>query len=164
MSMYSSSIPIVVHFLNNLSAILKKGEAFGKEKDIDETVLISARLASDMFALARQVQIACDVAKGCGARLSGVKSPKHEDTETTFDELQARIQSTIDFLESLPVDSIEGTEAKAINFKAGPYELDFTGEDYLNKFAMPNLYFHVTTSYNILRHNGVDVGKIDFLG
>ena len=117
-----------------------------------------------MFTLARQVQIACDVAKGCGARLSDTEAPKHEDTETTFEELQARIQKTIAFLETLSADSIDGTEAKDIQIKAGPYELQFTGADFLNKWALPNLYFHITTTYSILRHNGVEVGKMDYLG
>ena len=164
MSMYSFSVPVVLRFLDNLSAILKKGEDFAKEKEIDELVLTSARLAPDMFPLSRQVMIACDVAKGCGARLSGAESPVHEDTETTFDELQGRIKKVKEYLESIPAESIEGSEDKEIKFKAGPYELEFTGEEYLSTFALPNLYFHITTAYNILRHNGVDVGKMDFLG
>ena len=164
MSMYTSSVPVAIHFLGNLSKILEKGQAFCEEKKIEPTVLTSARLAPDMFTLARQVQIACDVAKGCGARLSDTEAPKHEDTETTFEELQARIQKTIAFLETLSADSIDGTEAKDIQIKAGPYELQFTGTDFLNKWALPNLYFHITTTYSILRHNGVEVGKMDYLG
>lgn len=164
MSMYSSSVPVLVHFLNNLSAILDKGEAFAKEKEIDQLVLTAARLAPDMFPLSRQVQIASDVAKGCGARLSGTEAPSYEDTEITFVELQARIKKTISFLEGIPADSIEGTEDKEIKFKAGPYELEFTGAEYLHRFVLPNLFFHITTAYNILRHNGVAVGKMDFLG
>ena len=164
MSMYTSSVPVAIHFLGNLSKILEKGQAFCEEKKIEPTVLTSARLAPDMFTLARQVQIACDVAKGCGARLSDTEAPKHEDTETTFEELQTRIQKTIAFLETLSADSIDGTEAKDIQIKAGPYELQFTGTDFLNKWALPNLYFHITTTYSILRHNGVEVGKMDYLG
>ncbi len=164
MSMYTSSIPAAIKCLNNLSAILAKGAAFCEEKGIDGTVLTSARLAPDMFPLARQVQIACDSAKGCGARLSGTESPKHEDNETTFDELQARIKKTVAFLETLKPESIEGTEDKEIKFKAGPYELEFTGQSYLCTFVLPNLYFHTTTAYNILRHNGVAIGKMDYLG
>ncbi|MDC1527903.1 DUF1993 domain-containing protein [Gammaproteobacteria bacterium] len=164
MSMYTSSVPVAIHFLGNLSKILEKAQAFCEEKKIEPTVLTSARLAPDMFTLARQVQIACDVAKGCGARLSDTEAPKHEDTETTFEELQARIQKTIAFLETLSADSIDGTEAKEIHIKAGPYELEFTGADFLNKWALPNLYFHITTTYSILRHNGVEVGKMDYLG
>lgn len=163
MSMYSTSIPVVLHFLNNLSKLLTKGEAFAEEKEIEGSVLTSARLAPDMFTLARQVQIACDVAKGCGARLSGIESPVFEDTETTFDELQERIQKTVAFLETIPADKIDGTEDKEIKFKAGPYELEFTGQEYLSKFVMPNLFFHITTAYNILRHSGVQIGKMDYL-
>jgi len=164
MSMYSASVPVITRFLNNLSVILEKGEAFCEEKNIEGTVLTSARLAPDMFPLARQVMIACDVAKGCGARLAGVEAPKHEDVEVTFAELKARIAKTVAFLDTLDESSFAGSESKAISFKAGPYELNFTGESYLNTFALPNLYFHVTTTYNILRHNGVAIGKMDFLG
>jgi len=164
MSMYSASVPVITRFLNNLSAILEKGEAFCEEKNIEGTVLTSARLAPDMFPLARQVMIACDVAKGCGARLAGVEAPKHEDVEVTFAELKARIAKTVAFLETLDESSFAVSESKDISFKAGPYELNFTGESYLNTFALPNLYFHVTTTYNILRHNGVAIGKMDFLG
>ena len=164
MSMYASSIPAAIRCLNNLSAILAKGAAFCEEKGIEGTVLTSARLAPDMFPLARQVQIACDSAKGCGARLSGTEAPKHEDNETTFEELQARIKKTVSFLETLKPASIDGTEDKEIKFKAGPYELEFTGQSYLCTFVLPNLYFHTTTAYNILRHNGVAIGKMDYLG
>lgn len=162
--MYSASIPAVLRFLDNLSTILQKGADFASEKEIDELVLTNARLAPDMFPLSRQVMIACDVAKGCGARLSGTEAPVHEDTETTFEELQGRIRKVKDFLKAIPADSIEGSEDKEIKFKAGPYELEFTGEQYLFTFALPNIYFHITTAYNILRHNGVNVGKMDFLG
>ena len=120
MSMYTSSVPVAIHFLGNLSKILEKAQAFCEEKKIEPTVLTSARLAPDMFTLARQVQIACDVAKGCGARLSDTEAPKHEDTETTFEELQARIQKTIAFLETLSADSIDGTEAKEIQSRPVP--------------------------------------------
>ena len=164
MSMYSSSIPVLTHFLNNLSSILEKGEAFAKDKEIEGTVLTSARLAPDMFPMSVQVIIACDVAKGCGARLSGIEAPAFEDTETTFEELQARIEKTLAFLATVPAEKVDGTEDKAISFKAGPYELNFTGEEYLHNFVLPNVFFHITTAYNILRHNGVDIGKMDFLG
>jgi len=164
MNMYTASVPVAIRSLNNLSALLEKGEAFCEEKGIEGTVLTSARLAPDMFDLARQVMIACDVAKGCGARLSGTEAPKHEDNQATFAELQERIARTIAFLETLTADSVDGSEGKEITFKAGPYELEFTGGSYLNTFALPNLYFHVATAYNILRHNGVAIGKMDFLG
>ena len=110
------------------------------------------------------MQIACDVSKGAAARLSGIEAPSHEDTETTFEQLQERIKKTIEFLNSVPEDKINGTEEKAIQLKAGPYEIDFTGASYLSKWALPNIYFHVTTAYNILRHNGVELGKLDYIG
>jgi len=164
LSMYSSSVPVFVHYLKNLASILQKGAEFATEKKIDEKVLTGARLFPDMFPLSRQVQIACDVAKGCGARLGGGEMPKYEDTETTFDELQARITKTIDYLNSLSEDSINGTEQKQIKLQAGPKELEFVGDQFLRNWALPNVYFHITTAYNILRHNGVAVGKMDFLG
>jgi hypothetical protein len=164
LSMHQSSIPVFVRNLNNLSAILKKGEDHANEREIDESVFVNARLAPDMFPLSRQVQIACDVVKGASARLSGVEAPKHEDNETSFAELYTRISNTIEFLNSLPEEKINGTEDKEIKMKAGPFDLEFTGGDYLLGWALPNLYFHVATAYNILRHNGVDVGKMDYLG
>jgi hypothetical protein len=164
LSMYSSSVPILTRYLNNLSAILKKGAEYAAEKKIDEKVLTGARLFPDMFPLSRQVQIACDVAKGCGARLSGVEVPKYEDNEQTFAELQERIAMTVKFLESLPQAGFEGSETRQITLKAGPRELEFIGDFFLRNWALPNVYFHITTAYNILRHNGVAVGKMDFLG
>ncbi len=164
LTMYSSSIPVINHYLNSLSALLKKAEDHAAEKKIDDSVFTSARLFPDMFTLSRQVQIASDTAKGCGARLAGVDNPQYEDTETTFAQLQERIQKTITFLESLSEESINGTEAKEIKIKAGPRELEFVGEHYLRNWVIPNLFFHITTAYNILRHNGVVIGKMDFLG
>ena len=164
LSMHSASIPYFVRALNNLSAILEKGAAHAKEKDIDPSILVTDRLFPDMFPLSRQVQIACDVSKGAAARISGIEAPSHEDKESSFEELIARINKTIEFLNSLPTDKINGTEEKEIKFQAGPYELDFTGATYLLMWALPNIYFHVTTTYNILRHNGVALGKIDYVG
>ena len=164
LSMHSASIPYFVRALNNLSAILEKGAAHAKEKDIDPSILVTDRLFPDMFPLSRQVQIACDVSKGAAARISGIEAPSHEDNESSFEELIARINKTIEFLNSLPTDKINGTEEKEIKFQAGPYELDFTGATYLSMWALPNIYFHVTTTYNILRHNGVALGKIDYVG
>lgn len=164
LSMYSSSVPVLLHFLKNLSAILKKGADYAVEKKIDEKVLTGARLYPDMFPLTRQVQIACDVAKGCGARLAGMDVPKYEDNETTFAELQARVEKTMEFLKSLPAEKIDGTEKKQVKITAGPRELEFVGDFFLRNWALPNVYFHITTAYNILRHNGVAVGKMDFLG
>jgi hypothetical protein len=159
--MHSASIPYFVRALNNLSAILEKGAAHAQEKDIDPSILVTDRLFPDMFPLSRQVQIACDVSKGAAARISGIEAPSHEDNESSFEELIARINKTIEFLNSLPTDKINGTEEKEIKFQAGPYELDFTGATYLSMWALPNIYFHVTTTYNILRHKGVALGKID---
>ncbi len=164
LSMYSSSVPVFVHYLKNLSNILKKGADYAAEKKIDEKVLTGGRLFPDMFPLTRQVQIACDVAKGCGARLAGIEVPKYEDSEVSFAELQARIEKTIDFLKSIPEAGINGSEHKQIKLQAGQRELEFVGEHFLRNWALPNVYFHITTTYNILRHNGVPVGKMDFLG
>lgn len=164
LSMHSCSIPYFVRALSNLSAILEKGAAHAKENDIDPSILVTSRLFPDMFPLSRQVQIACDVSKGAAARIAGVEAPSAEDTESSFEELQARISKTIEFLNSLPADQINGSEEKEIKFQAGPYELDFTGATYLSIWALPNIYFHVTTTYNILRHNGVVLGKIDYVG
>jgi hypothetical protein len=164
LSMYSSSVPVFVHYLKSLSIILKKGAEFAAERKIDEKVLTGDRLYADMFPLTRQVQIACDVAKGCGARLAGMEVPKYDDTETTFEDLQARVEKTIGFLQSLPEDKINGTEQKHIKIQAGPRELEFVGDFFLRNWALPNVFFHITTTYNILRHNGVAVGKMDFLG
>jgi len=160
LSMYSSSIPVFLHYLKSLSALLKKGA----DKKVDEKVLTSSRLYPDMFPLSRQVQIACDVAKGCGARLAGVEVPKYEDNEVTFTELQARIDKTVNFLNTLAASQIDGSEQKQIKLQAGPRELEFVGDFFLRNWALPNVFFHITTTYNILRHNGVPVGKMDYLG
>ena len=164
LSMYSSSIPVFLHYLKNLSALLKKGAEYAAEKKVDEKVLTGARLYPDMFPLSRQVQIACDVAKGCGARLAGVEVPKYEDNEVTFGELQARIEKTANFLNTLNASQIDGSEQKQIKLQAGPRELEFVGDFFLRNWALPNVFFHITTTYNILRHNGVPVGKMDYLG
>jgi hypothetical protein len=162
--MYSSSVPIFQHYLKSLSNILKKGSDYAAEKKLDDKVLTGARLFPDMFPLTRQVQIACDMAKGCGARLAGVDPPKYEDAETTFAELQARIDKTIKFLGTLDAAAIDGSARKEIKLHSGPRELQFVGDHYLRNWALPNMFFHITTAYNILRHNGVAVGKPDYLG
>ena len=164
LSMHSWSIPYFVRALNNLSAILKKGAAHAEEHDIDPSIFVTNRLFPDMFPLSRQVQIACDVSKGAAARLSDIEAPSFEDTESSFEELQERISKTITFLNSIPVEKIDGTEEKAIKFQAGPIEIDFIGTTYLSMWALPNIYFHSTTAYTILRHNGVVLGKLDYLG
>lgn len=163
-SMYTASIPAFTHTLSNLSAILEKAATYAEAKKIDPSVLIHARLAPDMFPLSRQVQIATDGVKACAARLSGTDIPSYADTEKTFPELQERIAKTIAFLKTFNAAQIDGSEGKAIAFKIGGRDLSFNGQDYLTKFVLPNLYFHVTAAYAILRHNGLDIGKSDYLG
>jgi len=164
LSMYQASIPVFVRGLKNLSTILTKAEGYATEKKIEPAVLINARLFPDMFPLSRQVQIACDSAKGCAARLAGVEVPSHPDTETAFPELQARVKKTIDFIQSVDAKKIDGSEGRDISLKAGPRELKFKGQGYLLTFVLPNFYFHTTAAYAILRHNGLNIGKMDFLG
>ncbi len=164
LSLYQASVPVFIRMLGNLSEILKKAEAHAEEKKIDPAVFVTARLAPDMFPLARQVQIATDGVKGCAARLAGVEIPSYPDTESTFPELQARIAKTVAFLKTFTAEQIDGNEEREINLKAGARELSFKGEAYLLHFVLPNLYFHVTAAYAILRHNGVAIGKSDFLG
>ena len=164
MSMYQASIPQFTKMLSNLSNILKKGEEFAKAKNIDDTVLVGSRLAADMFPLAKQVQIACDQVKNGMARLAGVEPPKFDDNESTFAELQERIAKTITFAKSIKPEQVDGTEAKEIKFSIREWNFEFVGDQYLMTWIIPNFYFHVTTAYNILRHNGVEIGKSDFLG
>lgn len=164
LSMYQASIPVFVRQLSNLSVILKKGEEHALAKKIEPEVFINARLAPDMFPLSRQIQIATDGVKGAAARLAGVEVPSYPDTEKTFPELQARIAKTIEFAKTFSAKQIDGTEEKKIVLKIRDREINFLGQAYLLNFVLPNLYFHMTTAYAILRHNGVDVGKKDFLG
>ena len=163
-SMYQASIPQFTKMLTNLSNILQKGEAFAKAKNIDGTVLVGDRLAPDMFPLSKQVQIACDQVKNGMARLAGIEPPKFDDQESTFAQLQERIAKTIAFAQSIQPAQVDGTEAKEIKFSIKEWHFEFVGEQYLFTWIMPNFYFHVTTAYNILRHNGVEIGKADFLG
>jgi hypothetical protein len=162
--MYQASVPVLIRQLENLSNVLKKGEAFAAAKKIEPEVLLNARLAPDMFSLTRQVQIASDTSKGCAARLAGTEIPKYEDNEKTFAELQARITRTITYLKTFKANQIDGTEENKIILKIGGKELAFTGQTYLLGFVLPNFYFHCTTTYAILRHNGVELGKRDYLG
>jgi hypothetical protein len=163
-SMYESSIPVLIRNLNNLSAFLVKAANHASEKDIDGGVLASSRLFPNMLPLTSQIQIACDVSKGAAARLSGIEAPSYEDNEASFEELQTRIAKTVKFLESIPAEKIDGSEEKEITLKAGPTEFKFSGKTYVQNFVLPNVYFHATTAFNILRHNGVEIGKMDFLG
>jgi hypothetical protein len=155
---YDASIPPLIHMLGGLSAILAKGEAHG---GIDPS---EARLAPDMLPLKAQVYIATDSAKGCGARLAGVDIPKYEDTETSFADLRARIAKTIAFLKTLDRTAIAGAESKHIVLKFPSNTFEFNGTDYVGKFVLPNVYFHITTAYGILRNAGVALGKSDYLG
>ena len=163
-SMYQASAPRFVNMLNNLAGILDKAAAHAEAKQIDALVLTGSRLYPDMFALARQVQIACDNAKGAVARLAGVEIPRHEDTEKTFGELKARIAKTIEFVNSIPPAQIDGSEDRDIRLKLGKLEVTWKGMQYLLGFALPNFYFHVVTAYAILRHDGVELGKRDYIG
>lgn len=163
-SMYQASAPRFIHILNNLSAMLDKAQAHAEAKKIDSAALTAFRLFPDMFPLSKQVQVACDLSKGAMARLAGVENPKHEDTEQTFAELKARIAKTIAFINSVKREQIDGTEDKDIVVKLGKQEYTFKGMQYLLNFTYPNVYFHATTAYNILRHNGVELGKKDFVG
>ncbi|MEN9489851.1 MAG: hypothetical protein RJA63_300 [Pseudomonadota bacterium] len=164
LSMYQSSIPMLKRMLGSLATILDKAVAHAEAKKIDPAVLFGSRLFPDMFPLSRQVQIATDQAKGCAARLAGVEVPKYEDNETNFAELQARLAKTIAFLDSLTPAQIDGSEGKDIVVQVRDLKLDFKGQDYLLQWVLPNFYFHVTTAYNILRHNGIEIGKKDYLG
>src|SRR3989442_15387953 len=163
-SMYQASTPRFGNALKNLSGILDKAQAHADAKKIEPTVLTHCRLFPDMFPMKRQVQIACDTAKGAVARLAGVDIPKHEDTEQTFAELKSRIAKTLDFIESVGAGKIDGSDDKEIVLQMRSGERRYKGMQYLLGAAYPNFYFHVTTAYNVLRHNGVEIGKSDFLG
>jgi len=163
-SMYQASAPRFVNTLKNLSAILDKAQTHAEAKKVQPSVLLNCRLYPDMFPMKRQVQVACDTAKGAVARLAGVEVPKHEDTEETFAELKARIDKTIAFVETIKAAQIDGGEDKNIHLKLGSREVDWKGMQYLLGYALPNFYFHVVTAYDILRHNGVEVAKRDYIG
>jgi uncharacterized protein len=163
-SMYQASVPVFQRTLGALDKILDKAAAYAEERKIDPAVLVGARLYPDMFPLSRQVQIATDHAKGASARLAGLPVPSFEDAEKSFPELKARIAKTLAFIATVKPEQIDGSEGRDITLKAGPRELSFKGQEYLLFFALPNFYFHATTAFGILRHNGVPIGKLDFLG
>ena len=163
-TMYQASVPVFQRTLKALDVVLDKAAAYAAERKIDPTVLLTARLYPDMFALTRQVQIATDHAKGASARLAGVAVPSFTDNEATFPDLKARIAKTLEFVATVKPAQIDGSEGRDVSLKAGPRELNFKGQDYLLFFALPNFYFHVTAAFAILRHNGVPIGKLDFLG
>ena len=163
-SMYQASAPVFDKNLGNLAAILAKAATWAEGRKIDPAALFAARLAPDMFPLTRQILIACDFAKGTCARLAGIESPKYEDNEASFAEFQARLAKTRQFVATIKAAQIDGSEEKQINFKAGQREFTFKGQAYLTGFALPNFYFHYTMAYAILRHNGLDLAKGDFVG
>ena len=163
-SMYQASVPAFVRGLTNLSAILDKAAADAEARKIDPAVLINSRLAPDMFPLARQIMIAADFAKGPVARLAGVEVPKYEDNETTIAEFKARIDKTIAFVKSFTPSQVDGSEEKDISISIAGNPVTFKGLPYLVDFALPNFYFHLACAYAILRHNGVPIGKRDFIG
>ena len=164
MSMHAASVPVFQNMLRNLAHVLDKGEANAQARKFDPAVLANARLAPDMLPFTRQVLIACDAAKLAAARISGREAPKFEDTETSFADLKVRIQKTLDYLESVPASALDGTEDKEITFPVGrDTTRTMTAQAYLTTWALPNFFFHVTTAYAILRHNGVDLGKADYL-
>ena len=163
-SMYGASVPAFIRALDNLAAILEKGAAHAQARKIDEAVLLNSRLFPDMFALARQVQLATDTARSGAGRLAGVEFPAYEDKEATFHELVLRIRNTITYLESLQPAQIDGGEDRAISWQSRSSTKSMQGLPYLMNHLLPNIHFHVTTAYGILRHNGVEIGKKDFLG
>jgi uncharacterized protein len=165
LSMYDASVPVFRQMLGSLDALLQKAQAHAAERKIGEDAFLQARLFPDMFPLTRQVQIACDFAKGVCARLAGAEVPAHEDAETTFDELRARIASTLAVIEGLDAAAFEGSEQREILLRPGtPKERRLDGRSYLLAYGLPQFFFHVTTVYALLRHNGVEVGKRDFMG
>lgn len=163
-SMYTTSVPRFIRALNNLAAILEKGAAHAEARKIDPAVLLDARLYPDMFSLTRQVQVATDVANSGAARLAGLEVPAYENKETSFAELTARIRKTIAYLETLKPEQIDGTEEKTVSWQTRSSTKSMQGLPYLQDHLLPNIYFHVTTTYDILRHNGVELGKMDYLG
>jgi hypothetical protein len=163
-SMYDACVPPGIRMMTSLAAILEKTAAHAEAKKIDPAVLVNARLYPDMFPLVRQVQIASDSAKGGAARLAGLEPPSYEDNEKTLPELIARAKKTVSYLETLKPAQFEGSEDRTINWKTRTTERSMQGLPYLVHQVLPNLYFHVTTAYNICRHNGLELGKKDFLG
>mgnify|MGYP006289656303 CR=1 FL=1 len=163
-SMYHACIPLLTKMLGNLETIVDKAIAHAAARKIDDAAFVEARLFPDMFTFARQIRIATDMAKGAGARLAGIDIPKFDDNEKTLPELKARLRKAIDFLKTLTPSQIDGSENKTISFTAGGNSLTFKGMDYLQSWVLPNFFFHVTTAYNLLRHGGVQIGKMDFLG
>ncbi len=164
MSIYNNTVPVLIHNMQAMSKMLAKAEQHCDAKKIDKSVMLGLRLAPDMFNLTRQVQLVTDFAKGCGARLSASAMPSYADDETTFEALQARLSKCIAYLEGLETKAFEGAETRDVTVKIAGKETALAGQTFVNMYALPHFYFHMTTAYNILRHNGVELGKSDFLG
>lgn len=164
LDMYNASIIPLSRGLQNLSKILDKAIEMRGAKNLNDATILNARLVFDMLPFSRQIQICCDTAKGAAARLSGTDAPVHEDNEVTLEELKARIEKTLGFINSVPAEKFEGTETKEIVLKFGPNEFPFVGYSYLTGFVLPNFYFHSSIAYALLRQNGLNLGKADFLG
>jgi hypothetical protein len=162
--MFDSSVPVLTHFLKSLSAILKKAESHCEAKKIDPNALLQARLYPDMLPLTRQVQIACDFAKGASARLAGAEVPSYPDEEKSFADLQARIAKTQEFIATFKSDQFKDSATRTVSLKLGGQDMSFKGAEYLSRVVLPNFYFHLATAYGILRHNGIELGKNDFMG
>ncbi len=163
LTMYSASVPVFSRMLTNLDAWLDKAQAHADAKKFDSTVFCGARLAPDMLPFSKQVQIACDTAKFCVARLAGTESPKFDDTEATIAELKQRVRKTIDYVASVDVQGIVGSETREVTMPRPGGAVVMQGGAYLQGFALPNFYFHLTTAYNLLRMKGVQIGKLDYL-
>jgi hypothetical protein len=164
LSMYQASVPAFLQQLTALAGVLDKAEAYARARKIEPAVLFEARLFPDMFPLVRQVQIACDFAKGAAARLADLEVPVYADVEQSFVELQARIRKTLEFLRTIKPERIDGSEGRDVTIRIAGNPVTFKGQPYLLNFVLPNFYFHATTAYAILRHNGVELGKRDFIG
>lgn len=163
-SMFQISVPIFVRQLNGVAGCLKKAQALYAEKKYDESTLLGYRFYPDMFNFAKQVQIATDHARNCAALLAGLEAPKYEDNEKSLAELIARVEKTIAWLNTVKPAQVDGTEGKAVTIKTRDREMKFTGLELLQNRSLPNFYFHITTAYDILRHNGLEIGKRDFMG
>lgn len=163
-SMYTASVPVFRQILGSLSTLLEKAESHADLKKIDPDALLQARLFPDMFPLVRQVQLATDFAKGAAARLAGVEVPRYEDVEKDFAGLQERLQKTLAFIDSVPREAIEAGFDREVTVGTGANQRQFAGLPYLVHYALPHFHFHATTAYNILRHNGLEIGKKDFIG
>jgi len=163
-SVYDQSIARMTHMLENLDKIVSKAEAYTEENNIEPEVLLQARLHPTMRNFIFQIQVATDISKGCAARLTGTEAPKWDDGEETFADVHARIKKALDYLATFKPEQFEGSETLELVIKLRSHTIDFTGQSYLLGFVLPNLYFHVATAYNLMRHNGLDLAKPDFIG